>query len=69
MVPKESITNEAALHSKWEGCVQMGPLAALFNFTMGLCLSKLYANPLRKKYHKTSLREGKKTYFIHLVSC
>lgn len=38
----------------------MGPLAALFNFTMGLCLSKLYANPLRKKCHKTSFREGKK---------
>lgn len=46
-----------------------GPACSPFNFSMGLCLSKLYANPLRKKCHKTSFREGKKTYFIHLVSC
>lgn len=29
---------DAALHFKCEGCVQTGLLAALFNFSMGLCV-------------------------------
>lgn len=39
---------------------KMGLLSGLFSFSMGLCLSKLSANPLRKKYHRTSFRRVKK---------
>lgn len=69
MIPKESVASNATLHSTCEGYVQTGLLEALFNFSMGLCLSKLCANPLRKRCHRTSFREGKETYFMHLVSC
>lgn len=53
-----------------KGLYKMGPLSVLFNFSMGLCLSKLHANSVRKRNAtKLLLRKRKKAYFMRRVSC